>query len=94
MTGDDLLIEYVDRLNNALQQVSECSLKNQWKAYMDRFINHYVWSKKESSEVTEAKLSYSQQVLLKLNEMKERRRRLVKYTYQKEFKGEDFEKGY
>lgn len=49
---------------------------------------------KESSEVTEAKLSYSQQVLLKLNEMKERRRRLVKYTYQKEFKGEDFEKGY
>jgi hypothetical protein len=44
--------------------------------------------------VTEAKLSYSQQVLLKLNEMKERRRRLVKYTYQKEFKGEDFEKGY
>jgi len=26
--------------------------------------------------------------------MKERRRRLVKYTYQKEFKGGDFERGY
>lgn len=61
---------------------------------MDNFINHYVWSKKEASEVTEVKLSYSQQVLLKLNEMKERRRRLVKYTYQKEFKHGDFEKGY
>jgi len=42
--------------------------------------------------VTEVKLSFNQQILLRLNEMKERRRRLVKYTYQKE--GREFERTY
>lgn len=44
LTGDDVLIEYVERLINAIKQINDGLLKTYWKQVLEKFINHYVWN--------------------------------------------------
>lgn len=44
ITGDDILIEYVDRLMNQLKVMNdEGMLQDSWKRAIEKFITHYVW---------------------------------------------------
>ena len=43
ITGDDILIEYVDRLMREIQVIADSDLKPQWKVSIEKFITHYVW---------------------------------------------------
>jgi hypothetical protein len=43
ITGDDILIEYCERLMNALKQVNESLLKVNWRNCLEKFITHKVW---------------------------------------------------
>ena len=44
ITGDDILIEYVDRLMNQLKIMGdENMLQEGWKRAIEKFITHYVW---------------------------------------------------
>ena len=92
ITGDDILIEYVERLMNALKQVSETSLKVSQCACIEKFISHYVWHSTDKRD--QGKLMLWQRLEGRLQEMKERRRRLVKYMYKKEGRLNDFERGF
>ena len=51
ITGDDILIEYVQRLVKTLVHVSEEVLTLQHVDKMEKFIQHYVW---HSPDVTES----------------------------------------
>lgn len=43
LTGDDLLVEYCERLIQSLKQNQESFLKQLWKVALDTFINHPAW---------------------------------------------------
>jgi hypothetical protein len=43
ITGDDILIEYVERLMNEIKNVDDSGLKPNWKSQIEKFITHYVW---------------------------------------------------
>ena len=43
ITGDDILIEYVERLMNEIKNVNDNDLKGTWKNQIEKFITHYVW---------------------------------------------------
>jgi hypothetical protein len=43
ITGDDILIEYVQRLVKSLSQVQEDLLQFHQVERMEKFITHYVW---------------------------------------------------
>lgn len=43
ITGDDILIEYVERLMNEIKSVNDNDLKGTWKTQIEKFITHYVW---------------------------------------------------
>jgi hypothetical protein len=43
ITGDDILIEYVDRLMREIKDVNDSDLKSTWKVQIEKFITHYVW---------------------------------------------------
>ena len=43
ITGDDILIEYCERIMNAMKQINETMLKVHWKANIEKFITHKVW---------------------------------------------------
>jgi hypothetical protein len=45
ITGDDILIEYVERLVFLLKQIRESNLKVSWRSDIDKFISHNVWPK-------------------------------------------------
>lgn len=51
ITGDDILIEYVQRLCKALSQKQDAALTIREVDKMERFIKHYVW---HSPDVTES----------------------------------------
>ena len=42
ITGDDILIEYVERLMNEIKNVNDNDLKASWKNQIEKFITHYV----------------------------------------------------
>lgn len=48
ITGDDILIEYVDRLMNVIQKMTEADLKPSWKSAIEKFITHYVWHSQDA----------------------------------------------
>lgn len=58
---------------------------------MNDFASHYVWHNKPKEMET---LPYSDQLAVRLKEMQDRRRRLIKYLYKKEDKYDQFEEGY
>ena len=43
ITGDDILIEYVERLMTAIRNITEEYLTDQWRVALEKFITHYVW---------------------------------------------------
>lgn len=100
ITGDDILIEYVDRLMKEIQNVSENELKDTWKKSIEKFITHYVWHSQDP--IASDKIKHGQRYQTpfwvrlqgRLNEMQERRRRLIKYLYKKEGKLNEFEEGF
>lgn len=50
ITGDDVLIEYVDRIIISLKIVTESNLKPIWRLNIEKFISHYVWHFKDLRE--------------------------------------------
>lgn len=100
ITGDDILIEYVERLMNEIKNVDDNGLKPAWKTQIEKFITHYVWHSQDP--VTNEKIKHGQRYQTpfwirlqgRLNEMQERRRRLIKYLYKKEGKLHEFEAGF
>ena len=100
ITGDDILIEYVERLMNEIKNVNDNDLKGTWKNQIEKFITHYVWHSQDP--VANDKIKHGQRYQTpywvrlqgRLNEMQERRRRLIKYLYKKEGKLNEFESGF
>ena len=100
ITGDDILIEYVERLMNEIKNVNDNDLKTTWKTQIEKFITHYVWHSQDP--VANDKIKHGQRYQTpywvrlqgRLNEMQERRRRLIKYLYKKEGKLNEFEAGF
>ena len=43
ITGDDILIEYVERLMTAIRNITEDYLTEHWRHALEKFITHYVW---------------------------------------------------
>lgn len=50
ITGDDILIEYVDRLMREIQPMNEPDLRPSWKQSIEKFITHYVWHSQDASQ--------------------------------------------
>ena len=100
ITGDDILIEYVERLMNAILALpSEEQLQENWKVALDKFITHYVWHSQDRRNEQPSNGSgvgspFWFRLEGRLNEMQERRRRLIKYLYKKESKLHEFEEGF
>lgn len=72
ITGDDIIMEYLERLINLLQSLSEKMLLSRWKRSLEKFIGHYVWV---STRKTNGKLWMRLQS--RLIEMRERRKKLI-----------------
>ena len=89
ITGDDILIEYVQRVLDVLKLLSDEELSNSQLEKIQKFISHYVWHSKDPQGA-----SYTERIETRLTEMVERRRRLIKYMHKKEGKTEDFESKY
>jgi hypothetical protein len=89
ITGDDILIEYVQRLVKQLATVALEQVHASQVEKMEKFISHYVW---HSPDVTESSGSAGNQDVLqmrlsnRLGEMTDRRRRLIKYMFKKDDK--------
>jgi hypothetical protein len=98
ITGDDILIEYVERLMTGIKNVSEEMLLENWKIALEKFITHYVWHQQDRRSNPEAAVvpvpPYWFRLEGRLTEMQERRRRLIKYLYKKEGRLHEFEEGY
>mmetsp|Transcript_14210 Transcript_14210/g.14191 ORF Transcript_14210/g.14191 Transcript_14210/m.14191 type:complete len:483 (-) Transcript_14210:243-1691(-) len=85
ITGDDVLIEYVARLMIAIKSIREKLLRQSWKHCINKFITHYVWHTSDTRRRENNKLW--QRLESRLIEMKERRKRLLRSLYKKEFPG-------
>ena len=72
ITGDDILMEYICRLMHAIKAIREESLKPYWKTSIDKFVCHYVWHGADSPSS-----SLWERLDARVNEMKERQRRLL-----------------
>jgi len=78
ITGDDILIEYVDRLTVALKSIKDTTLKPVWAKCIEKFVTHEVWHCEATNRNSSIKLSLYQRLEEKLLEMKERRKRMLK----------------
>ena len=107
ITGDDILIEYVTRLMKTFStnKISEEELSSEQKSKIEKFITHYVWyaqdknGDKKKGDQALAQQSASQQDLKlsldnRLNEMLERRRRLLKMLFKNEGRLNQFHEQY
>lgn len=101
ITGDDILIEYVTRLVDALSfdKVSEGDLGQDHRDKIEKFITHYVWYQQDKGGSEESAKASSQpgnqpglteRLQNRLNEMLERRRRLLKQIFKNEGKFQKF----
>lgn len=48
ITGDDILIEYVDRLIHEIQNINDADFKPNWRSSIEKFITHYVWHSQDA----------------------------------------------
>jgi len=104
ITGDDILIEYVARLVKQLSLATGDIVKPGQLQQIEKFVVHYVWKQPDQSEPAESSSSNSRMTALnnqirkrlinRLNEMIDRRRRLIKYNYKKEEKSHLFDQQY
>ena len=72
----------------------EAVLQDTWKRSIEKFITHYVWHSQDRRKVEGPMTSLIERLEGRLNEMQERRRRLIKYLYKKEGKLDEFEEGF
>lgn len=93
ITGDDVLIEYVQRIINALVVISENALSADILASIEKFIHHYVWHSKDPA-IENPAISLRERLLTRYEEMRQRRKRLVKSIYKREGKLDTFEANY
>lgn len=93
ITGDDVLIEYVQRVINALTVLSESVLTPEIRLAIDKFILHYVWHSKDPSKENPT-VSLRERLQTRYEEMRQRRKRLVRSIYKRESKLEVFEASY
>lgn len=94
ITGDDILIEYVHRTVNALGQLkTEESMPPKTKNQLEKFITHYIWHQADVNPQTN-EATVRSRLKNRLQEMTERRRRLIKYMYKKEENLDKFEADY
>ena len=70
ITGDDVLIEYVQRLMIAVKSIKENMLRQSWKSCIQKFITHYVWHTSDTRRRENNQLW--QRLESRLIEMKER----------------------
>eukprot|EP00347_Sterkiella_histriomuscorum_P021171 403334979 len=94
ITGDDILIEYCERLMFALKSINDGLLRIQWKQALDKFLNHQVWQSQNSRPDSALQNTKWQRLECRIVEMQERRKRLIKSNYKKEGRLSDFEQGY
>ena len=100
ITGDDILIEYVERLMNEIKQFNDNEFKAASRNAIEQFITHYVWHSQDPAANEKIKQGqrystpYWIRLQSRLKEMQERRRRLIKYLYKKEGKLNEFEEGF
>lgn len=93
ITGDDVLIEYVQRLINGLTVLSDDSLSSDIRLSVDKFVNHYVWHSKDPSQENPMS-TLCERLQTRYEEMRQRRKRLVKSIYRREGKLNVFEASY
>jgi tubulin polyglutamylase TTLL5 len=89
LTGDEILIEYVERLIHVLKTLDEDAVSLSLKASFEQFLGHYVW--KSSDLRRGASNCLWQRLDTRLIEMKERRRRLVAMVYRRQGKAPESE---
>mmetsp|Transcript_19719 Transcript_19719/g.36326 ORF Transcript_19719/g.36326 Transcript_19719/m.36326 type:complete len:749 (-) Transcript_19719:1583-3829(-) len=82
LTGDEILIEYVERLIHVLKSLDEDSINLSLKTSFEQFLNHYVW--KSSDQRRGGANLLWQRLEARLIEMKERRKRLVSMVYKRQ----------
>ena len=97
ITGDDILIEYVSRLVKNLNLLQGENMQIVQVERVEKFISHYVWHMPDVQK--EGASQFNSPLLMerlgnRLNEMTDRRRRLIKYMFKKENKHEQFEGQY
>ena len=101
ISGDDILIEYAERLVQHLKKISEVSLKPHHKTMFLKFITHYVWHNPDRGDPSSAAgskfggLSSNMlwaRIANRVQEMRERRRRLIKMQFKKEGRLVEFER--
>lgn len=93
ITGDDVLIEYVQRVINTLTVLAESELAPEFKLAIDKFILHYVWHSEDPSKKNPT-ASLRERLQARYEEMLQRRKRLVRSIYKREGKLEVFEASY
>lgn len=91
ITGDDILIEYVTRLLKTFStnKIKEENLHQDQQSKIEKFITHYVWYAQDKEKAGADKRSVQPGSLKlrlenRLNEMLERRRRLLKMLFKNE----------
>jgi hypothetical protein len=88
-----VLIEYVSRLITGLKKLTTCPKIAEITSVVDLFIGYYVWHTPDLKK-SKPNAALWQRLEARLNEMKDRRKRLVKSVYKKEGRLGEFEKGY
>ncbi len=83
----------MNRLIGALAVLSESNLGTDIKLGIDKFINHYVWHSKDPVN-QDTTSSLKRRLETRYEEMRQRRRRLVKSIYKREGKLDIFEESY
>lgn len=69
-------------------------IQEAWKRAIEKFITHYVWHSQDKAKVEGPKTTMIERLKGRLQEMQERRRRLIKYLYKKEGRLDQFEDGF
>jgi hypothetical protein len=80
ITGDDVLIEYVNRIINGLKKLIPTDNNNDIEKVVELFIGYYVWHTPDLKR-NKPSATIWQRLEARLQEMRERRKRLVKSVY-------------
>lgn len=93
ITGDDVLIEYVNRLVSGMKKLPSSENNFDIERVLELFIGYYVWHSPDMKKIR-PNTKIWQRLEARLQEMRDRRKRLVKSVYKKEGRLGEFEKGY
>lgn len=93
ITGDDVLIEYVNRLVSGMKKLPSSKNNFDIERVLELFIGYYVWHSPDMKKIR-PNTKIWQRLEARLQEMRDRRKRLVKSVYKKEGRLGEFEKGY